>query len=199
MAIIKKRSALKRFVFKFEGGGPLVGQKGKYYPAEDLVPKKGPLPVRNPPKLRKSIVPGTIVILVAGRFKGKRVIVLKQLTSGLLLVTGPFAINGVPLRRVNQRYVIATSTKVDVSNVDVSNINDSFFARDNKITKKSAEETLLEAGSTSEVTINPIRLSTQVAVDTVLLSNIKKIDQLDIYLKSTFSLQSNEKPHLLKF
>ncbi|CAE8694414.1 unnamed protein product [Polarella glacialis] len=84
-------------------------------------------------KLKKQIVPGSVLILLAGRFRGRRVVFLKQLESGLLLVTGPFAINGVPLRRVNQRYCIATSAKTDVKGADVSTISDAYFAKEARV------------------------------------------------------------------
>merc|ERR1719500_1045227 len=81
-------------------------------------------------KLRASLAPGAVAIVLAGVHKGKRVIVLKQLGTGLLLVTGPHKLNGCPLRRVNQRYLVATSTKLEISKVSVpENINDKYFAR----------------------------------------------------------------------
>merc|ERR1712188_198763 len=61
----------------------------RYYPAEDVKGKLGNHHnTRKQTKLRKSISAGTVVIMLAGHFKGKRVVVLKQLESGLLLVTG---------------------------------------------------------------------------------------------------------------
>jgi len=49
-----------------------------------------------------------------------------------LSLSGPFKINGVPIRRVNQTYVIATSTKVDISGVNVEKFDDKYFAREKK-------------------------------------------------------------------
>ncbi|KAL4323571.1 hypothetical protein GQ457_11G021720 [Hibiscus cannabinus] len=60
----------------------------QFYPAGDV---KKPLLNKRKPKstnLRACITPGTKLIMLAGIFMVKRVVFLKQLTSGLLLVTG---------------------------------------------------------------------------------------------------------------
>lgn len=59
----------------------------KWYAGDDVKAKAAPQK-HNPTKLRSSIKPGTILILLSGRFRGKRVVFLKQLPTGTLLVTG---------------------------------------------------------------------------------------------------------------
>ena len=57
---------------------------------------------------------------------------MKRLASGNLLVSGPYAVNGVPLRRVNPAYVIKTTTNVPVDGVKVDNIDDAWFKSNKK-------------------------------------------------------------------
>jgi large subunit ribosomal protein L6e len=59
---------------------------------------------------------------------------LKSLPSGNILVTGPYAVNGVPLKRVNPAYVIATSTKVALDGV-TANVDETHFKRQVRFTK----------------------------------------------------------------
>ncbi len=48
-----------------------------YYPADDVPVTKDRRKKQNPTRLRKSLKPGSVVILLAGRFKGRRVVFLK--------------------------------------------------------------------------------------------------------------------------
>jgi large subunit ribosomal protein L6e len=72
---------------------------------------------------------------------------LKQLPSGLLLVTGPFKLNGCPLRRVDQAYVIATKTQVPLESVKVPDrLTDATFKREKK-RKQRREDDMVESTS----------------------------------------------------
>ncbi|RLN83437.1 hypothetical protein BBJ28_00010640 [Nothophytophthora sp. Chile5] len=196
---LAKRNGRAKFAKK--GGEKKVTAKKtistkKWYPA-DYIPK--PLPSaktkRNSvktAKLRKSITPGTVLILLSGRFRGKRVVFLQQLASGLLLVTGPYKVNGVPLRRVNQSYVIATSTKVNLEGVALPAIDDAYFAKEKSAAKKTKEEQFFAQSSAQ-------RKKDQKAVDAALSAKLDAEPFLKAYLNAKFSLTKSDRAHALKF
>merc|ERR1712093_43817 len=168
-----------------------------YYPADDVRKPKASRKSLKPTKLRASITPGTVLILLAGRFRGKRVVCLGQLPSGLLLVTGPFKVNGVPLRRVNQAYVIATSTKVDLSSFQ---LDAAYFSKDKSSSRQAKEGDFFKDGESDKKKAFPAdKAADQKSVDKAILAAVAQTPNLSKYLGATFGLSKGQFPHLLKF
>ncbi|KNE58494.1 hypothetical protein AMAG_04064 [Allomyces macrogynus ATCC 38327] len=172
----------------------------KYYAAQEAPkPKVSRKAKAATPALRSTITPGTVLILLAGRFRGKRVVFLKQLASGLLLVTGPYKVNGIPLRRVNAAYVIATSTSVDVSAVDVAKFDDAYFKKASVPKIPKTEAAFFEDKTAALSKLPESRVADQKKVDAAVVAAVAKVPQLAKYLKGTFTLTNGQFPHLLKF
>merc|ERR1711894_216704 len=153
-------------------------------------------------KVRASLSAGVVAIVLAGVHKGKRVVVLKQLETGLLLVTGPFKLNGTPLRRVNQRFLLATSTKIDVSGVKVPDtINDKYFARI-KAEKSAKKEGDIFDAKKEGYKPSEQRKKDQAEIDKQVLAAVKAHKEgqaLRQYLKAPFALSKGQFPHKMSF
>ena len=162
--------------------------------------------VNHPTKLRRSIRPGTILIILQGPFRGRKAVFLKQIRpSGLLLITGPYKINGVPLRRINQRYVIATSTRVNLKNLNLdSKFDDKYFKKAKKEKKPKDEATFFkDRKNRKQAKTGPFpyagRKQDQKDVDKQVLAGIKQVPLLRSYIRAPFSLKKGQYPHNLKF
>ncbi|KAK5638994.1 hypothetical protein RI129_013289 [Pyrocoelia pectoralis] len=182
----------------------LLRKRRNYYATQDKIkkPHAKKLFKNHRRYIRSSLTPGTILILLAGVHKGKRVVLLKTLPSGLLLVTGPFVVNGCPLRRVHQRYVIATETKLDVSGVKGhEQIDDRYFRRERKKRAKKEEGDIF---STKKETYKASdqKKTDQKTCDKELVHVIRKHPDgklLFTYLATMFGLRSSQYPHRMKF
>jgi large subunit ribosomal protein L6e len=171
-----------------------------YYPSEDVKARKQSRKSIKPTKLRSTITPGTVLILLAGRFRGKRVVFLNQLPSGLLLVTGPYKVNGVPVRRVNQAYVIATSTKVDISSLKVDEkFNDAYFTKEKSATRNGTEAEFFKGDKAEKKAFPESKAADQKALDKDVLAAVAKVPNLAKYLGATFGLSNGQHAHLMKF
>ena len=111
--------------------------------------------------------------------------------------TGPFSVNGVPLRRVNQAYVISTECKVNVSGANVEKLSDSDFTKTKKSKGKKSEADFMAQGAATGPIVTDERKALQASVDKAIESAISETEKA--YLKSMFSLSKNDKPHAMKF
>lgn len=103
----------------------------------------------------------------------------------------------MPLRRVNQAYVIATSTRIDITSVDVSAVNDALFAK--KEEKKAKTTGFIEAPKAAKTPISAERKDAQKKVDAALNTVIAKTENLEAYLNAKFTLTKNTLAHSIKF
>ncbi|OWR55103.1 large ribosomal subunit protein eL6 [Danaus plexippus] len=186
----------------------LIKKRRSFYPTQDKITTRSHHKTfsKHVRRTRPNLTPGTVCILLAGRHAGKRVVLLSVMPSGLLLVTGPFAFNSCPLRRIPQRYVIGTSTKVDLGDFKLpEHLDDAYFKKNKKSVKRSVKRKQGEdifATKKEKYAPSEQRKVDQKAVDEAVIKAIgaradKKL--LRGYLKSSFGLRSSQYPHRLRF
>ena len=143
------------------------------------------------------LTPGQVVIILSGRFRGRRVIFLKKLENNLILVTGPYKYNGVPLKRVNAAYVLPTNTKVKIDAKVAEKIDNKFFSRVD--IKREKEADFFEEEKVKKERVTKERKDAQNEIDTAVKKAVDAEPMMKEYLRNRFALKNGDKPHLMKF
>ena len=172
--------------------------KKNWYPVSDLKShfvRKCKIPKKT--HVAPTLKPGQVVIILSGRFRGRRVVYLKNLESGLILVTGPYKYNGVPLKRVNSAYVLPTNTFIKVDGKVADKIDDKFFTK--KSIDRKTEKDFFVDNQVMKDRINPERKNAQNEIDTTVKKAVDEVPMMKEYLKNRFALKNGDKPHMMKF
>ena len=184
----RKKNAEENKNLKFKKNWYPVSNLKRHFIRKCKVPKAS--------HIAAPLTPGQVVIILSGRFRGRRVIFLKKLESNLLLVTGPYKYNGVPLKRLNAAYVLPTNTKLKLGEV-AKNVDDKFFNRV-KIERKK-EEDFFEDAKKKKDRITENRKKMQDEVDIAVKKAVDEVPMMKEYLRNRFALKNGDKPHLMKF
>ena len=185
----RKKNAEENKGLKLKKNWYPVADSKKHFSRKCKEPKKS--------HISAELKPGQVVILLSGRFRGRRVVFLKKLESNLLLVTGPYKYNGVPLKRVNAAYVLPTNTVLKVGGDVAKSVNDDLFKRVD-IERKSEKDFFVE-DSVKKGRVSDDRKKAQNEVDTAVKKAVDEVPMMKEYLRNRFALKSEDKPHLMKF
>mmetsp|Transcript_18311 Transcript_18311/g.20357 ORF Transcript_18311/g.20357 Transcript_18311/m.20357 type:complete len:226 (+) Transcript_18311:64-741(+) len=201
-----------------ENGATFVDKDGEEVTKKNKLTKWAPLELNNrrrrkrsgklnAPKVRKSLQPGTVVIILHGKWKAKRAIVLKAYNqigqSGFCLVTGPYSVNKVPITRVAQKFLIATKTCVDLAkfNLPEELEKESFFKKAaSRMPEKSSEDFLEgEDAKRPQPKTTEEYKKVQAKIDAQLVPIVEGVPHLKEYLATRFTLMRNQHPHKMVF
>ena len=185
----RKKNAEENKGLKFKKNWYPVSNIKGHFKRKCKIPKKT--------HISAELTPGQIVILLSGRFRGRRVVFLKKLETGLLLVTGPYKYNGVPLKRVNAAYVLPTNTKLTIDAKVADEIKNEFFKRVE--IARNEEKDFFADEKTKKERITDERKNAQNKVDTEVKKAVDAVPMMKEYLRNRFALKSGDKPHLMKF
>jgi large subunit ribosomal protein L6e len=186
-----KHSEANKTLNKSKWGYPVSDEK-KHFTRNSKKPRQT--------RLRADIQPGQVLILLSGRFRGRRVVFLKQLPSGMLLVTGPYKFNGVPLKRVNQAYVLPTKTRVNLANIPaLDKLSENTFFQRVEVKRGNKLSDFVEEPKKKRERITDSRRETQNTVDSEVSKSVREVAYLKEYLQNRFGLKNGDKPHLMNF
>jgi len=189
---------------KKTGNKYLMKLNPKKYPIPNLTPAK--TPKYRQLKLRKSLTPGTIGILLRGNHRAKRVVFIRQVDCGLLLVCNP--LTGCPPRTIDHKYFLATKMKLDVSGIKVpEEMTHTYFHNkkaENRAFQKALKKSSILGGD------KPVRKAKELTPEKMAI-NKKLADQVaDLikahpdpifvrYMKALFKLGPRDYPHRMLF
>ncbi|AFN83592.1 60S ribosomal protein L6 [Encephalitozoon romaleae SJ-2008] len=138
---------------------------------------------RKPRVRRTDLVKGMVVVVLEGVFASKRVVYLKGLEDNLALCAGPKSINGVPLFKIDERYLLATSTVLDINvNVDIDEKDIILTKRDDYTAPMDVEMTDAEK-----------------KIDEEIAKVAKEIKFMKSYLSEPFEIDTTRNFYSLKY
>lgn len=142
-------------------------------------------------KIISNLKLGSVLILLTKKLLGKKVVLIDITESGLFVVTGPFSVNGVSMRRVNPVYTLFSGAFINLEKLNtflfnggVKLLNDAYFE-----TLKRSKSKTSKIGNYSYVLCHRIR---QNYIDKYILDNLRKDFFTKAYLRTKTLLISNK-------